>query len=228
MRHSFLLLLLPLAAIFFATPAQAADRDCSDFSTQQEAQQFFIKQGGPNSDPHRLDGDGNGRACESLPCPCASNTQPKSPPKTQVIRARILAVTDGDTIKVRQTDGARRRYTVRLIGIDTPEVFGGVECGGQAASRSLKRLARPGGLVRLTTDPTQDTRDRYGRLLAYVKVRNGAELNITQVRRGHAKVYVFAGKPFQRTSPFRRAATAAKRTSRGVWGACRGNFHAPI
>lgn len=43
------------------------DRDCSDFSSQQEAQTFFESAGGPEVDPHQLDGDGNGVACESLP-----------------------------------------------------------------------------------------------------------------------------------------------------------------
>ena len=43
------------------------DRDCGDFATQAEAQAFFIAAGGPGQDPHRLDGDGNGLACESLP-----------------------------------------------------------------------------------------------------------------------------------------------------------------
>lgn len=43
------------------------DKNCSDFSTQEEAQAFFEAAGGPESDPHRLDGDGNGVACESLP-----------------------------------------------------------------------------------------------------------------------------------------------------------------
>ena len=41
------------------------DRDCSDFSTRAEAQQFFEAAGA--GDPHRLDGDGDGQACESLP-----------------------------------------------------------------------------------------------------------------------------------------------------------------
>jgi micrococcal nuclease len=41
------------------------DRDCSDFDTQPEAQRFF-ERAGPG-DPHRLDGDGDGVACESLP-----------------------------------------------------------------------------------------------------------------------------------------------------------------
>ncbi|MYL35551.1 thermonuclease family protein [Pontibacillus yanchengensis] len=43
------------------------DRNCGDFDTQEEAQSFFEAAGGPDSDPHRLDGDGNGVACESLP-----------------------------------------------------------------------------------------------------------------------------------------------------------------
>ena len=43
------------------------DRDCSDFKTQEEAQKFFISQGGPQKDPHRLDRDGDGVACENLP-----------------------------------------------------------------------------------------------------------------------------------------------------------------
>ena len=43
------------------------DRDCGDFATQAEAQSFFIAAGGPASDPHRLDRDGDGVVCESLP-----------------------------------------------------------------------------------------------------------------------------------------------------------------
>lgn len=43
------------------------DRNCGDFRTRAEAQRFFIEQGGPEYDPHLLDGDANGRACESLP-----------------------------------------------------------------------------------------------------------------------------------------------------------------
>ncbi len=42
------------------------DRDCSDFSSHQEAQRFYEAEGGPGQDPHRLDGDGDGLACESL------------------------------------------------------------------------------------------------------------------------------------------------------------------
>jgi hypothetical protein len=43
------------------------DRDCGDFDTWREAQAFYEAAGGPQKDPHRLDRDGNGIACESLP-----------------------------------------------------------------------------------------------------------------------------------------------------------------
>ncbi|MFD2924759.1 thermonuclease family protein [Halobacillus naozhouensis] len=42
------------------------DRDCGDFTTQQQAQNFFEAAGGPSSDPHRLDGEGDGLVCEGL------------------------------------------------------------------------------------------------------------------------------------------------------------------
>jgi endonuclease YncB( thermonuclease family) len=85
--------------------------------------------------------------------------------------ARVLDIADGDTIKV--TIG-NRVEDVRLIGIDTPEVYFGEECGGAEASASIKRMLEVGDRVRLIPDRTQDNRDRYDRLLRYV-VRNGRE-----------------------------------------------------
>ena len=41
------------------------DRDCDDFSSQSEAQDFFDDNDDGN-DPHNLDRDGDGVACESL------------------------------------------------------------------------------------------------------------------------------------------------------------------
>ncbi|MYA61364.1 MAG: excalibur calcium-binding domain-containing protein, partial [Dehalococcoidia bacterium] len=49
------------------TPKRKDTRNCSDFDTWAEAQAFFESEGGPSSDPHRLDGDGDGTACQSLP-----------------------------------------------------------------------------------------------------------------------------------------------------------------
>ena len=47
--------------------AAVRDKDCADFTTQKKAQRFFLKQGGPRLDPHRLDADRDGIACEKNP-----------------------------------------------------------------------------------------------------------------------------------------------------------------
>ena len=43
------------------------DRNCTDFSTGAEAQEFYIAAGGPSSDPHDLDRDNDGNACDWNP-----------------------------------------------------------------------------------------------------------------------------------------------------------------
>ena len=65
-----------------ATPEP--DRDCSDFDAWQAAQDFFLSAGGPGSDPHSLDGDGDGVACEDLPgAPEPTATPSATPTATQ-------------------------------------------------------------------------------------------------------------------------------------------------
>jgi hypothetical protein len=64
-----------LIALASAPAAQGfKDRDCSDFKTQKQAQKFFKKHN-PRKDPHGLDGDHDGVACEDNPCPCAHRRQ---------------------------------------------------------------------------------------------------------------------------------------------------------
>ncbi|MFA5828697.1 MAG: excalibur calcium-binding domain-containing protein [Candidatus Shapirobacteria bacterium] len=46
---------------------KADEYNCDDFSTQPEAQKFFLKVGGVGNDVNRLDGNKDGDACESLP-----------------------------------------------------------------------------------------------------------------------------------------------------------------
>jgi micrococcal nuclease len=160
--------------------------------------------------------------CSGLP---AASTQPIGAQQ----RGRVVRVVDGDTIKVRV---AGRRETVRLIGIDTPESVRPatpVECGAKAAARSLRRLAlTPDGRgrgVRLVLDPTQDVRDRYGRLLAYVEVAGGRDLGHAQVTEGWARVYVYGGVPFVRAGSYLAAQRDARRARAGAWKACDGDFH---
>lgn len=71
LRHlSLLASLVALVGAALAIPATAAagiDYDCADFSSQAEAQEYLLP-----GDPYRLDGDGDGIACEDNPCPCSS------------------------------------------------------------------------------------------------------------------------------------------------------------
>ncbi len=46
---------------------EGPDRNCTDFELWEDAQRFYEAAGGPDADPHRLDRDRNGFACESLP-----------------------------------------------------------------------------------------------------------------------------------------------------------------
>ncbi|HEY0070224.1 MAG TPA: thermonuclease family protein [Chloroflexia bacterium] len=57
----------PTASTSLRYDPNGPDRDCGDFSTHAEAQAFFEAAGGPGSDPHKLDGDHDGVACETLP-----------------------------------------------------------------------------------------------------------------------------------------------------------------
>ena len=143
-------------------------------------------------------------------------------------------MTDSDTIKVRLRSGARR--IVRLIGIDTPERSKPgvpVECGAKGATDFMTGLAfrRRGGRklghsVRLTTGPTQDQVDRYGRLLAYVNRRSdGLDLGRSIIGKGWAMTYVYDSKPFQRHGRYSATQRHAESNDRGVWASCGGDFH---
>jgi micrococcal nuclease len=151
---------------------------------------------------------------------CAGFDEPEPEAPTA---ARIVRVVDGDTVVAR---AGGRNVTVRLLGIDTPETHDPPECGGPAASRNLARLAPPGIRVRLVTDPgSGDTRDRYGRLLAYVE-SDRKDLGERQLRAGLASVYRYRGRRFSRLDRYRGAEDDARAHGRATWSACDGEFHA--
>ncbi|HET8862318.1 MAG TPA: thermonuclease family protein [Solirubrobacterales bacterium] len=143
-------------------------------------------------------------------------------------RATVTRAIDGDTVAV-SIDGIGE--DVRLVGVDTPEsVRPGVpvECGAEQASASLHGLLPAGTIVRLKGDSHADERDRYGRLLAHVYVREGPswrEVELEQLRRGWATVYRFDGQSIDGGDRYDQAQLAARENDRGVWGLCSGDFH---
>lgn len=83
MRRAFSTL-VAIAAMFVAlltitAPSQAAFKDlnCDDFPNQAAAQANLNNN---PSDPNGLDSEGDGKACESLPCPCAGQAPPQPNP----------------------------------------------------------------------------------------------------------------------------------------------------
>jgi len=148
----------------------------------------------------------------------SGSTGPPKPAPTLTKKSAVVDhVADGDTIAVRI---GGHDEDVRFIGIDTPEVYFGVECAGPEASASMKRMLEPGDRVGLIRDRSQANRDRYGRLLRYVESR-GRDLGRKQVRKGWASVYVY-DNVFHRLSSYRRAAKKARHGDRGAWQLCGG------
>jgi endonuclease YncB( thermonuclease family) len=223
-----------LIALGGAPRAQAVDYDCSDFSTQADAQHYYVTHD-PQNDPSGLDADHDGIACESNPCPCdysgggggggggGNDGGGRHHRRDLTDHAHVISITDGDTIRVRGANGRRGSTPVRLIGIDTPEVHGQQECGGPEASKAMHHLLHPGQRVKLTRDPSQDGVDRYGRLLRYVN-RKGKDIGKRQIRHGWAHVYIYNNNPFQRVHHYRKAQGKATRHDDGVWHLCDGHF----
>jgi micrococcal nuclease len=129
----------------------------------------------------------------------------------------VTRVVDGDTFHVRP---GQRDVTVRLIGIDAPEVgwYGGTaECFGNRAGRIAVRLLE-GRTVRLEQDRGRS--DQYGRTLAYAYLPDGRMVNAVLVRRGLARVTIFPPND-RHVDRLRRAEADARRDGAGLWSACR-------
>jgi micrococcal nuclease len=139
---------------------------------------------------------------------CAESAEEQSGARGEAVAARVTKHTDGDTLYL---SGIGR---VRLIGVDTPEVFGGVECYGRRASGFVERLAPVGSRVRYRLGVEE--RDHYGRALAYVWLRDGRFLNRLLVARGYAQPLTIP--PNDRyADAFVAAARGARRASLGLW-----------
>ncbi len=132
---------------------------------------------------------------------------------TPGVRATLVSVTDGDTIKVR-TGGKVER--VRLIGIDTPETKNsprGPQPFAEEATAAVTRLLGGGELI-LRLDAEE--RDRYGRLLAYVYADDGTFVNEAMIREGWARP-LRVPPNVAHAKQFDALSSAARNARRGIW-----------
>lgn len=93
---------------------------------------------------------------------------------------------DGDTVYIRAKSGS---YSIRMIGMDTPEThYMGSSQGewGETAADRLKEILPEGTKVRLEFSP--DVCDKYGRILAHV-FKDEMHVNREMVKEGLAVNY---------------------------------------
>jgi len=120
----------------------------------------------------------------------------------------VVRVVDGDTVVLRSAGKSR------LIGVDTPEVFGRPGCFGREASAYAKRTLRPDLPVKVERDV--EPRDRYGRSLIYLTLRDGRSFNELLVGEGFA-VPLTIPPNVRYAERFRQLANRAREHRAGLW-----------
>jgi len=124
----------------------------------------------------------------------------------------VSRVVDGDTIEVSpDVDGIRE---VRLIGVDTPETYGGEEPLGPEAS-SFATSALTGERVALELG--EERVDPYGRALAYVWTSQESMFNSRLLADGLAQVATFPPNT-RYVDRFEEIQADARAAGIGIWG----------
>lgn len=125
----------------------------------------------------------------------------------------VKHVLDGDTIVLETGEN------VRYLGIDAPELRHDgkpSECWARKAQNANSEMVL-GKRVELRFSP--QTRDRFGRLLAYVFTSDGTCVNVEMVRSGNAWIYGARENP-EMFSELLTAQKSALDLRRGLWKAC--------
>jgi len=128
----------------------------------------------------------------------------------------VINVVDGDTLDIDIADGKYDHTRIRLWGIDTPETKKpetGVMYFGPEASEFTKELAL-GKQVTVYLDENR-TRDKYDRLLAYIKLPAGGFLNEVLLTEGFA----YADLRFKHNfyNKYKQLEAGARGQKKGLW-----------
>jgi len=126
----------------------------------------------------------------------------------------VTYIFDGDTFRTR--NGER----IRLLGINTPEVAHNAQRQQAYSKKAKRRLTQliMGKPVRLRLD--KEKKDKYGRTLAQVYLRDGRWVNDILVAEGLAHVYTFAPN-FYWADALLRTEKTARTDMRGLWKSSR-------
>ena len=105
-----------------------------------------------------------------LACLCASLVH------AETLVGHVIAVSDGDTIKV--LDDTKKLFVIRLMGIDAPEK---AQSFGQKSKKSLSEL-----VFNSRVEVQWSKRDRYERIVGKVISADGSDVGLAQITRGMA------------------------------------------
>ncbi len=123
-------------------------------------------------------------------------------PIVETFTAKVIGITDGDTIKVLTADN--QQIKVRLEAIDCPE---SKQPFGNKAKQAMSELVFGNSVTVMKTGS-----DRYGRTLAFVVV-DGANVSELMIQNGFAWHYV----DYSDSVELARLEVEARQAKRGLW-----------
>ncbi len=129
----------------------------------------------------------------------------------------VVKVVDGDTLDIDIPDGKYSHTRIRLWGIDTPETKDprtGPMYFGKEASDFATKLAL-GKQVTIYLEKEKNSRDKYHRLLTYIKLPDGTFLNEVLLNEG----YAYADLRFKHGlyNKYKQLESVARSRKKGLW-----------
>jgi len=156
-----------------AAPAVALDYDCSDFATQEEAQEYLLP-----GDPYRLDADNDGIACEDLPSGGGGGNVEEPPPPPPPYHLKKSVARHLAAAAVRNFVHHSARVGSGQVEICRRHGERRVDCAGTAEGASATSRT----VCRLKIAVKAPDRRPHARLAAHCRTRSIARLTAAQAR----------------------------------------------
>lgn len=125
--------------------------------------------------------------------------------EARVLEATVLTINDGDTVSI-MPKGETKKARLRLIGVDTPEMFFNGESQGEVAvkARDYLRALVPIG-SKISVELPLKEEDNNGRYLGVIRL-NGVDVNAEMLKSGWGALFVMF--PYDKTLTARYVAIA--------------------
>jgi endonuclease YncB( thermonuclease family) len=149
-------------------------------------------------------------ALHAVGCSSDAPSRPTPPNTPPVTTFTLTSITDGDTLRF--SPALEGTTILRMLNIDAPETAQAP--WGEASKNELASLGASGTEMTIETDQTR--LDGFGRLLGHAIRRDGINLNIEQLRRGQAVLYVIWPN-MNHFTDYRAAQIDAQVSTRGIW-----------